>query len=134
MVRGAGIGDALVEGATLLLVGLVAKEIGFQLEGHGPCAPDALLHADAQQVFGTQATFSDKGVTEIRVDHLSTPDGDSPGMGVPVGNRRQFRWTCHALAIFGRLWLRNLRAHPFRRGGELQIPEGAVIPLRTQSF
>ena len=93
-----GVGSALVVFTATLLLGDVAEQIRFQLHSQRSGAPDASLKADAQHGLRSHVTFEQKGVAEGGIDHLTAPGGDRPGLGMPVGHRRQqggagqFRW------------------------------------------
>ena len=92
-----GIGSALVVFPTALLLGDVAEQIRLQFERQGTGAPDPSLQTDAQYGFRSHVPVKQEGVAESGVNHLTAPSGDRPGMGMPVGNRRQQRWACQRL-------------------------------------
>ena len=118
--RCVGVGNRLVEFAALLFVGVVQQSIGIKFQGQGAGAQQALVQADAPEVFRPQAAIKQKGVAEVGIDHLPAPHRGGPGVGAPVGHGRQRRRAGHGLRRGGQRHRRHLPGisrNGFRQAG-----------------
>ena len=97
--RGFGIGHRLVVRAPRLPSRLVAQQIGIQLNGERPAIDQAALHPHPHQVFRPGVAIEEEGVPEVGRGHLTRPTGEGPGVGLPLGDRRQ-----HGRAAEGLRW------------------------------